>query len=68
MEAIYSICESKTDIVVIVATGGGKTVVYIMVALITKKTVVVFEPLVSVIQDQKRAIDAFNIGIKARNQ
>ena len=36
----------------ILATGGGKSAVYILVHRLTGKMVVVFEPLISIIQDQ----------------
>ena len=44
---------------VIVKTGGGKTVIYIMLHLLTNKTIVVFEPLIMLMRDQQRAVLEF---------
>jgi len=56
--------ENRVDTVVIAKTGGGKTLIYIMAALLSKKTLVVFEPLVALIQDQQRAINDFKTGLR----
>ena len=44
-------------------TGGGKTVIYVIAHLMTKKIIVVFSPLITLIQDQARAIAAFDVTI-----
>ena len=56
----------KNDTVVIAKTGGGKTLIYIMVALMSKKILVVFEPLLALIEDQQRAINDFKCGLKVK--
>ena len=45
-------------------TGGGKTVIYVLAHLLTKKTIVVFSPLITLIQDQARAIALFDVTIR----
>ena len=58
--------EDKSDTMVIAKTGAGKTLVYVMVALLSRRMVVVFEPLLALIKDQVRAITEFKSGLKVK--
>ena len=59
MEAIHAITEQKRSFLLIFSTGGGKSLVYIMIFLLLGKVVFVIEPLISVMYDQQRSIQKF---------
>ena len=50
--------ERQKDVCVIMNTGGGKSLIYEMASLLTAKTIIVVEPLIAIINDQKRRIDS----------
>ena len=49
------------DIIGILPTGYGKSMTYIMMQLITKKTVIVISPLISLMKDQRDKLDHYGI-------
>ena len=49
------------DVIGILPTGYGKSMTYIMMQLITNKTVIVISPLISLMKDQHRKLDEYGI-------
>ena len=47
------------DVIGILPTGYGKSMTYIMMQLITNKTVIVISPLISLMKDQHRKLDEY---------
>ena len=64
--SLYSKNKDAKSTCLIVPTGSGKTVVYILLALLSGKVVVVFSPLISLMQDQIRAINEFKTNLRCR--
>lgn len=54
---------SKKDVLLVMPTGGGKSLVYQLPALVDKHLTLVVSPLIALIDDQLRALK--NIGIEA---
>ena len=59
LEAIHSIANGKHFFLVL-GTGGGKSMVYLMLHLLTGEMVIVLEPTISVMQDQQLSILKLN--------
>jgi superfamily II DNA helicase RecQ len=59
LEAIYALLEEKKTTFAILPTGAGKSLIYLFNRVMTKKTVLVFEPTLALMHDQKRAIEKF---------
>lgn len=51
----------KKDILVVMPTGGGKSLIYQMAGYIEKKLTIVISPLISLIIDQMRSLDKVNL-------
>ena len=51
----------KKDVLVIIATGGGKSLCYQMVGILLNKPVVVITPLISLMQDQVHSLNTRGI-------
>ena len=65
-EVIEAVCSGR-DAVVIMPTGGGKSICYQMPALLSDGCVVVVSPLIALMQDQVQALIANGIPAVAIN-
>ena len=66
LEVIEAVCTGR-DAVVIMPTGGGKSICYQMPALLSEGCVVVVSPLIALMQDQVQALIANGIPAVAIN-
>jgi len=65
-EIIKSLLDGK-DVIGILATGYGKSICYQLPFLITKKTVIVISPLLSLMEDQLNKLKKLNISVYCLN-
>ena len=62
-EIIDTIIHDKRDTCAILATGFGKSMTFILPYLITKKSVIVISPLISLMENQKQKLEELNIPV-----
>jgi len=66
-DIIDQIVNKKRDILAVLKTGFGKSLVYQMPYLITHKCVIIISPLISLMQDQKSLMEKLNISVCCLN-
>ena len=64
---IYSIIKKKKDICGVLATGFGKSICYQLPFLLTKKSVIIISPLISLMEDQMNTLKKLNIKVCCLN-
>ena len=65
--AITSMVEGKTDLLVVMPTGSGKSLVYQLAAVVSNKLTIVVSPLLALIKDQLDYLTRKNIVCKTLN-
>ena len=55
------------DVIGLLPTGYGKSMCYILPPLVTKKTMVIISPLISLMEDQKEKLNNIGIPVSALN-
>ena len=66
-EDIINSILNKKDTIGILATGYGKSICYQLPYLLTKKSVIVISPLISLMEDQKHKLESLNIDVYCLN-
>jgi ATP-dependent DNA helicase RecQ len=66
-EIISNLVENNKNVIGILSTGFGKSMTFILLHLITNKTVIVISPLISLMTDQKENLEKKNIPVLILN-